>query len=101
MIDPIREQLELGASQTEQEDDPHWVNSVKAELMDVNLEVSAELAKTSILLEEVKKWEAGDFIPLEMEDLVSLRIENYPTFKAKVGTFNEKCALQIVSKIKY
>lgn len=101
MIDPIREQLELGASQTDQEDDPHWFNSLKNELMDVELSVSAELASRDMRLEEVMNWKKGDFIPLEMEESVALKIENYPTFKAKVGTYNEKCALQIISRIKY
>lgn len=101
MIDPIREQLELGASQSDQEDDPNWVNALKHELLNVKLEVSAELTKTTAKLSDVCNWKVGDFIPLKMEESVPMKVENYPLFMAKVGTSNDKCSLQIISKIKY
>lgn len=101
MIDPIREQLELGAAQSDQEDDPNWVNALKNELLNVNLDVQSELATKKIKLSEVLNWQVGDFIPLEVEGTVPVSIENYPLFRAKVGTTNEKYSLQIVNKIEY
>lgn len=101
MIDPIREQLELGASQSDQEDDPNWINALKNELLNVKLSVSAELANKVVKLSEVTEWKVDDFIPLEMQETVPMSIENYPLFHVKVGTSNEKCSLQVVGKINY
>ncbi len=101
MIDPIREHLEVGGAQTDQEHDPNWVNALKKQLMDVPLEVNAVLARTILQLEEIKEWKEGDFIPLEIEDTTALNIEGFPTFRTEVGNFNDKCALKILSKFEY
>lgn len=101
MVDPLREQLELGGSQSDQEFDPNWVNALKAELLNVNLEVSAELAQKKMKLSDIGEWEIGDFIPLDITDMVPMKIEGYPAFHAKAGTSNDKRSLQVVYKIRH
>lgn len=101
MIDPIREQLELGASQSDQEDDPNWVNALKNELMNVKLEISSELAKKNLKLSDVQNWKVGDFIPLDFKETVYMKVEDQPLFLVKVGTSNDKCSLQIMNKVNY
>lgn len=101
MIDPLREQLELGGSQSDQEYDPNWVNALKTELLGVSLNVSAELATKTMKLDEVKDWEVGDFISFEMSETVSMSIEDYPAFKVKAGVSNDKRSLQVVHKIRH
>lgn len=101
MVEPIKEQLELGASRPDDEIDPNWVKSLKEELMDVELVISAAMAKTNSTLGTVTSWKVGDFIPMEMKEVVTLDVEGTPGFTATLGTANEKRALKIIKHISY
>ena len=101
MLEPIKQQLELGASRPDDEIDPNWVKSLKEELMDVELTVSSSMAETISTLGKVMSWQAGDFIPLEMSEIVTLDIEGTPSFTATLGSANEKRALKIIKTISY
>lgn len=101
MVEPIKEQLELGASRPDDEIDPNWVKSLKEELMDVELMISAAMAQTKNSLGNVMEWQTGDFIAMEMKEIVTLDIEGTPGFTATLGTANEKRALKIIKNISY
>lgn len=101
MVEPIKEQLELGASRPDDEIDPNWVKSLKEELMDVELIISSAMAKTTSTLGTVTSWQVGDFIPMEMKEIVTLDVEGTPGFTATLGTANEKRALKIIKHISY
>ncbi|WP_454785869.1 flagellar motor switch protein FliM [Legionella sp. WA2024007413] len=101
MVEPIKEQLELGASRPDDEIDPNWVKSLKEELMDVELTVSSIMAETKSSLGAVMSWQVGDFIPMEMKEIVTLDIEGTPGFTATQGTANDKRAVKIIKNISY
>lgn len=101
MIEPIKERLELGLSQGDDEFDPRWTGAIKRELLRAPLELSSVLAKREILLSEVVDWKEGSFIPLEMNDVVPVYVEKILCFKGKVGTHNDKCAIEILEKVKH
>lgn len=93
--------MELGASRPDDEIDPNWINSLKEELMDVELSVSASMAETVSTLGQVMSWKVGDFVPLEINEEVTLDIEGTPSFTATLGSTNEKRALKIIKIIRY
>ena len=101
MVEPIKQQLELGASRSDDEIDPNWIKLLTEELMDVELTISSYMAKTEGILDEVMEWKSGDFIPMEMNEIVTLDIEGIPSFTATLGSANDKCALKIIDIIKY
>jgi flagellar motor switch protein FliM len=102
MVEPIKQQLELGASRSEDEMDPNWVKLLIEELMDVELLVSSAMARTDEAnLQNVMEWKAGDFIPIEISDVVTLDIEGIPSFTATLGSANDKRAIQIIDIISY
>lgn len=101
MVEPIKEQLELGASRPEDEIDPNWLNSLTEELMDVELCVSSVMAQTPSNLGTVTAWQEGDFIPLDIKEIVTLDVEGTPGFTATLGTANDKRALKIIKHISY
>lgn len=101
MVEPIKQQLELGASRPDDEIDPNWVKSLREELMEVELTISASMAESTSSVGSVTAWQAGDFIPMEINDVVTLDIEGTPSFTATVGTANEKRALKIIKIISY
>ncbi|HHF7344945.1 TPA: flagellar motor switch protein FliM [Legionella feeleii] len=101
MVEPIKQQLELGAARPDDEIDPNWMMSLREELMEVELTVSAAMAETHTSLGQVMSWQAGEFIPLEMKEIVTLDIENTPSFTATQGSANDKRAVKIIKKINY
>lgn len=101
MMEPIKQQLELGASRPDEEIDPNWIKSLKEELMDVELTVTAAMTETISSLGKVMAWQVGDFVPLEMSEIVCLDIEGNPSFTASLGTLNDARALKIIKKISY
>lgn len=101
MIEPIKQQLDLGATRPDDEIDPNWINSLKDELMDVELVVSATMAECQSSLGTVLAWQVGDFIPVELKDEVNMDIEGTPSFIATQGSAGDKRALKIIHKIDY
>ena len=101
MLEPIKDQLELGAARPEDEIDPNWIKLLKEELMDVELLVSSSMAQTKSTLGTVVSWQVGDFIPMEMKEIVTLDVEGTPGFTATLGTANDKRALKIIKNISY
>lgn len=101
MVEPIKEQLELGASRPDDEIDPNWIKSLKEELMEVELIISSAMGQTKSTLGAVVGWQTGDFIPMEIKEVVTLDVEGTPGFTATLGTTNEKRALKIIKNISY
>lgn len=101
MVEPIRQQLELGASRPDDEIDPNWIKSLREELMDVELTISSSMAESISSVGNVTDWQVGDFIPMEINDVVTLDIEGTPSFTATIGTANDKRALKIINVISY
>ncbi|RUR05935.1 flagellar motor switch protein FliM [Legionella sp. km772] len=101
MVEPLKQQLEIGASRSDDEIDPNWIKLLIEELMDVELTISSVMGRTNDTLDTVMNWKVGDFIPLEMTEIVTLDIEGIPSFRATLGSANDKRALQIIDIIKY
>jgi flagellar motor switch protein FliM len=101
LLEPIKQQLELGASRPDEEIDPNWIMSLRAELMDVSLKLGAAMSETQSTLGKVMSWKIGDFVLLEADEIVEVDIEGTPCFKATLGTAGDNRALQILHSIKY
>ncbi|TAL63533.1 MAG: flagellar motor switch protein FliM [Legionella sp.] len=101
MMEPIKQQLELGASRPDDEIDPNWINSLREEIMEVELTVTASMSDAVSSFGKVIAWQVGDFVPLEMNEVVVLDIEGTPSFSGTMGTANDKRALKIIKKISY
>lgn len=99
MLEPIKQQLDLGASRPDDEIDPNWIKSLRVELMDVELTIGALMAEAKSSLGQIMNWQVNEFIPLEMNDTVLLDIEGRPSFIATLGSSNDKRALKIIKKI--
>lgn len=101
MVEPLKQQLEIGASRSDDDIDPNWVKLFLEELMDVELTISSAMAHADDSLNTVMNWQVGDFIPMELSEVVTLDIEGIPSFRATVGNANDKRAVQIIDIIKY
>tara|TARA_R110000803_G_scaffold67240_2_gene128885 strand:+ start:1468 stop:2529 length:1062 start_codon:yes stop_codon:yes gene_type:complete len=100
MLEPIRELLDAGVQSDKEDTDMRWSKALRDEIMDVPVELSTKFLEVELSLQEIMDFKAGDIIPIEMPDHITVLIENLPSFRAKLGRSRDNLALKIESKIK-
>lgn len=100
MLEPIRELLDAGVQSDKEDTDMRWSKALRDEIMDVPVTINTKFIEVDISLKQVMELQAGDIIPIEMPDNITVLIEDLPTFRAKLGRSRDNIALKIESKIK-
>ncbi len=100
MLEPIRELLDAGVQSDKEDTDMRWSKALRDEILDVPVELSTKFLQVDLPLSKIMELEAGDIIPIEMPEHITVLIEDLPTFRAKLGKSRENVALQIQEKIK-
>ena len=100
MLEPIRELLDAGVQSDKEDTDMRWSKALRDEIMDVPVELSTKFLEVELTLQKIMDFKAGDIIPIEMPDHITVLIENLPSFRAKLGRSRDNLALKIESKIR-
>ncbi|MFG1490048.1 flagellar motor switch protein FliM, partial [Oceanospirillum sp. HFRX-1_2] len=100
MIEPVREELDSGVQSDVDDVDERWVRALRQDVMEANIPLNVKVVERQINLGEIMGLEAGDIIPVEMPEHVTLLANNVPTFKCKLGRSGENLALKIVEQVK-
>lgn len=100
MLEPIRELLDAGVQSDKEDTDMRWSKALRDEIMDVTVSLNTKFLDVKLPLNQVMELQAGDIIPIEMPDHITVLIEDLPTFRAKLGRSRENVALKIEEKIK-
>ncbi|GGN16977.1 MULTISPECIES: flagellar motor switch protein FliM [Marinomonas] len=100
MIEPVRELLDAGVQSDVDEKDDRWGKSLEQDVKDIDVKLSVNVANRKISLGEVLKFKAGDIIPIEMPEFVTVRANGVPTFKGKLGVSNERYSVQMKESFK-
>jgi len=100
MLEPIRELLDAGVQSDKEDTDMRWSKALRDEIMDVPVAINTKFIEVDISLSQVMELQAGDIIPIEMPDNITVLIEDLPTFRAKLGRSRDNIALKIESKIR-
>ena len=100
MIEPVREELDSGVQSDVDDVDERWVRALRQDVMEASIPLNVKVVERKINLGELMGLEAGDIIPVEMPEHVTLLANNVPTFKCKLGRSGENLALKIVEQVK-
>ena len=100
MLEPIRELLDAGVQSDKEDTDMRWSKALRDEILDVPVQLSTKFLEVDVPLTKVMNMEAGDIIPIEMPEHITVLIEDLPSFRAKLGRSRDNVALQIQEKIK-
>ena len=100
MLEPIRELLDAGVQSDKEDTDMRWSKALRDEIMDVPVALNTKFLDVELPLSQVMDLQAGDIIPIEMPEHITVLIEDLPTFRAKLGRSRENIALKIQEKIK-
>jgi flagellar motor switch protein FliM len=100
MLEPMREILDAGVQSDRSEVDERWLQALREEVKSARVRLSSVLTDTELTLSEVIKMKAGDVIPIEMPDLVTVRAEGIPIFRGSLGISHENLAIKIAEHVK-
>lgn len=99
MLEPIRDLLDTGVKNDQEEVDQIWINTMKEEMKQACVQIDSSMAHTRLTLGEILNLNDGDIIPIEIPDLVTVRAGNVPIFRGVLGKSNGKNAIQFVEPV--
>ena len=100
MLEPISKRLSVALQGDVQEsNDDCWNQSMKEELMDVNVEFGAKLLEKSMPLKDIMTCGVGDIIPVDIPEHIILSVEDLPSYRCKLGKSRDYLALKISAEI--
>ena len=99
MIEPVREMLDAGFQSDLDDQDERWVKALREDLLDVDVPLSATVARRQLRLRDILHMQPGDVIPVELPDEMIMRANGVPSFKVKLGSHKGNLALQVIEPI--
>ncbi|MBI6551001.1 flagellar motor switch protein FliM [Pseudomonas sp. LY-1] len=99
MIEPVREMLDAGFQSDLDDQDERWVKALREDLLDVDVPLSATVARRQLRLRDILHMQPGDVIPVELPEELIMRASGVPSFKVKLGSHKGNLALQVVEPI--
>lgn len=100
MLEPIRELLDAGVQSDKEDTDLRWSKALRDEIMDVKVDLSTRMLEMDLSLRQIMELKAGDIIPVDIPEHITVMVEELPTFRAKMGRSRDNVALKIIEKIK-
>lgn len=99
MVEPIREVLDAGLQSDTDERDDRWVNALREDVMDAEVELECNVVEKQISLRDIVDLRDGDIIPITMPDFHVVTANGVPLFQANFGQSNDNLALKITGEI--
>ncbi len=95
MIEPIRDVLYSTMHSEQAGSDQRWTGTLRRQLVSAEVELVAPLAETEVMLGAVAKLKVGDIIPIDIRELVSVKVDNVPLMECRYGINNGQYALKV------
>ena len=99
MVEPIREVLDAGLQSDTDERDDRWVNALREDVMDAEVDLECNVVEKQISLRDIVDLRDGDIIPINMPEFHVVTANGVPLFKANFGQSNENLALKITGEV--
>jgi flagellar motor switch protein FliM len=95
MIEPIRDILSSPLQGEVLGTDKRWVKLMTQQVQAAEVEIVADLAKTSMMIGDVLNMKVGDIVPLNLEESIEAQVDGVPVMLCKYGMFNGQYALRV------
>lgn len=79
MIEPVREMLDAGFQSDLDDQDERWVKALREDLLDVDVPLSATVARRQLRLRDILHMQPGDIIPVELPEEMIMRANGVPS----------------------
>jgi flagellar motor switch protein FliM len=94
-LEPIRDVLYSATQGDSNEPDRRWVDLLKQQIQPAEIELVAELARAPATVEQLLSLKPGDFIELDLKQVIQVRVSGVPLFDCRYGTSNGKYSLKV------
>ncbi len=94
-LEPIRDVLYSTIQGDSAEPDRRWVNLLKNQIQLADVELVAELAQAHATVEQLLAFKPGDFVELDLNPLIDVKIDGVPVCEAHYGTSNNRFAIRV------
>ena len=95
MIEPIRELLYSTMQGDHLAVDRRWLQLLSKQVQSAEVELVAELGKSTMKVDRLMKLKVGDVVPLNMEERVLAFVDKVPVMECTYGVFNNQYALKV------
>ena len=99
MIEPLRELLDAGVASDRVEQDERWMQALKEEIEDAEVEVGAILGRGRITLAELLDLKPGDIVPCDFSGRATVVAEEVPVFRGHFGVAHGVQAIKIDERV--
>lgn len=99
MIEPVRDVLDAGVQSDVDDVDERWITALQNDIMDARVPINSTVARRKISLRDIAKLKAGDIIPIEVPEIMTVSASNVPVFRAKLGSMNGNLAYRVIEKV--
>ena len=94
-LEPIRDILYSSMQGDSVEQDHRWVNLLKDQIKSAEVNLVAELGYAPATVEQLLALKAGDFIELDLEQMIHAKVDGVPVFDCHYGTSDGHYAIKI------
>jgi len=100
MIEPLREVLDSGVASDRVEKDERWLQTLREEIEDAEVELSTLLGRTSITLAELVNLKPGDILSCDFTGKVLVLAEDVPMFRGSFGLSRGQQAIKFEERVR-
>jgi flagellar motor switch protein FliM len=94
-LEPIRDVLYSSVQGDSAEPDRRWVKLLAHQIQAANVELVAQLAHAPATVEQLLSLKPGDFIELDLNKVIEVKVDGVPLLSAQYGTSNGNYALKV------
>ena len=94
-LEPIRDVLYSTMHSDAGEMDKRWVRLLEQQIQAAEVNLVAELARAPATVEQLLAFKPGDFVELDLNQLIQAKVDGVPVVECFYGTSNGKYALRV------
>ncbi len=94
-LEPIRDILYSTIQGDAAAPDRRWVNLLQSQIQSADVQLVAELATAPATVEQLLSFKPGDFIELDLEKIIPVKVDGVPIFDCHYGTSNGHYSIKI------
>ena len=95
MIEPIRDLLYSTMQSDQLSTDQRWIVMLRNQLKNAEVEIAAQLATTTVTLNQILKMKSGDIIPISIPEIIVANVDDVPLMQCRYGQQGGQYALKI------
>lgn len=99
MVEPLRELLDAGIASDRVEHDERWLQALKDEIEDAEVELSTVLGRGRITMKQLMEMKPGDILPCDFTGSATVMAEDVPILRGTFGVSHGQQAVQIAQRV--